>query len=804
MMLRRMVAVAFCLFVLFAVLIAGGHGDSLAADENKNSLLQDVLPTAKALVHKGSCGENLVWEYDTVEQTLVIRGNGPMYPYEEIVEIPWYYYRARINSLVIEEGVTSVCAFAFKYFSSLSSVTLPTTLHKIGVFAFDESLYYKTKSNWKDGMLLIDRHLIEVDFDQLPQHFELPSDLLTIGENAFCNCVQLKQITIPTTVQYIGDYAFAYCENLEKIEIPSKITSLNFNVFAYCSSLSEITFAPGTDIEIIYEEAFKNCFSLKEINIPASTREIRREAFSGCTSLQSVFIPQNLSYIGENAFGFCALLAAFEVDEMNSVYCSVDGVLYSKDLTRLLYYPAARPGDAYEVPDTVTKIDAYTFFNCICLTHITISDAVTEIAPFAFYSCSALQSITLSRGIEIINSYTFYECSALQSVVIPESVHKICDYAFAGCDSLSEITLPDSLTYISATAVEDTACYKNPENRKDGVFYIGNHLIAADASVLAGTYTVAEGTRTIAPFAFAHSKLLSAVLIPDTVTHIGEQAFYACTALENITLSRKLQRIGFAAFEETAFFEKDENWTNGILCLGNCLLKADAEQCSGVVDIDMNVRCIAEQAFSACEKVTQIDLPYGIQTVPAAAFYACTALRSVYFPHTVSTVGESAFYDCTALEEVSLQENVKRIGLAAFRNCTALRSVLIPQGVQLIDSLAFDGCTALEKVYHNGTEEDGAALIVKDGNAPLLLAENIYNVPYAAAMKGDIDCNRTVDSSDARLALRLAVDLEKLDPYQIAAADIDGDGTVSSTDARYILRRSVGLYDPVWDKETQA
>lgn len=183
------------------------------------------------------------------------------------------------------------------------------------------------------------------------------------------------------------------------IEIPDGVTEIGRYAFCNCSSLTGITVPDG--VTSIGYGAFEGCDSLKSIVIPNSVTEFGDGAFEDCSGLTSITIPDGVTSIGEGAFDGCGNLASITVDENNSVYCSVDGVLFHKDKRTLICYPAGKADQSYTVPDGVTEIGGYVFYECCHLTNVTIPDSVTEIAPYAFRGCSKLESVLIPRGCQV-------------------------------------------------------------------------------------------------------------------------------------------------------------------------------------------------------------------------------------------------------------------------------------------------------------------------------------------------------------------------------------------------------------------
>jgi hypothetical protein len=184
-----------------------------------------------------------------------------------------------------------------------------------------------------------------------------------------------------------------------------------------------------------------------DINIPTtvthkgntySVTAISFLAFPFCSDLTSVIIPHSVTSIGENTFFFCSRLISISVNVNNTAYSSTNGVLFNKDQTTLICFPAGKTG-VYTIPYTVTVIGNSAFYSCSRLTSVTIPNSVTTIGSSAFYSCSRLISVIISNSVATIGEGAFCDCSSLTSVTIPNSVTTIGDFAFLGCSSLTNI-----------------------------------------------------------------------------------------------------------------------------------------------------------------------------------------------------------------------------------------------------------------------------------------------------------------------------------------------------------------------------
>ncbi len=380
-------------------------------------------------------------------------------------------------------------------------------------------------------------------------------NITTIPTFAFSYFSNLKEVSLPDTLEKIASYAFAWCKNLKQLHIPKNVkeimdftfrynyfesievdadnqyfSSLNGDLYnkdkttlvCYAAGKSDEAYVSPAGVTTMGRGAMSGVKNLKTITLSDDVTEIGINAFSNTSLLETINIGANVKSIGNLAIYNNTNLTNINVNENNQYFCDVDGVLFNKSMTELVKYPEAKSNTVYNIPE----------------------------------------------GTEIIQNYAFSLSSNLEKVTIPQSVNKIYGEAFYFCDNLKSIDVD--------------------ENNSDYCTVDGD-LYTKDKKTLC-RYTMGKSDESFT--------------IPNYVNTIDDSALCGCRNLNNIIIPETVTSLGSNAFEDNTFTE---------------------------ITIPNSITVIPPNTFLSCHNLERVNLPKSITNINTDAFESCESLSDVYY-----------------------------------------------------------------------------------------------------------------------------------------------------------------------------
>ncbi len=636
------------------------------------------------------------------------------------------------NSKTLEEihfpsTLTTINMFAVAYMQKLSQLTFKEDGASLWLEQWAITYLGLRSENYNPpyGYIVPDNSAV-IEEVKLPKLAGIGSGGRGIYQTNIKNLVFHKD----STIENVPYYGFAY--NLfEKLEFPASIEYFDTFSVQNNRALKEVTFAEGSKCTSIGGYAFAGSKALTKFEMPENLTTLGGSNFNEAFSLESVTLSAKLGNMfdldGNSIFGYSdtAKYAIKEVivPEASATMKSIDGVVFSKDGSEVLFYPYRKPAkdlttnaELVEAMKNVKAIGNYAFNTYQGV--IELPENIEYIGERAFYGNLALTSIHIGKYVKEIGEAAFSGCTNVTSVTFEEGsiLETIGASAFSGL-KVSEFIMPDTVTYLgmyflgsSNTEIKKVHLSNSLEEIPDWTFISHENLSEVN---------IPESALRIGWWAF-NGTAITSVTIPANVRVIEEEAFKGCKKLEKVTFEdgSLLNTLGINIFMNDVKLKE--------IVLPDGLTSMDADNDGGM--------------FMNCTGLERVVLPEGLETLPVYIFKGCTSLTTVEMPSTLKTIKADTFTGLTKLESIVIPASVETIEGNAFEGCTALKSVTFEEG-SVIESLGtagtqtpiFRGTTALgEIVLPDSIIEMGDNIFENSGIKSVRLPANLEAISNSA------------------------------------------------------------------------
>lgn len=456
--------------------------------------------------------------------------------------------------------------------------------------------------------------------------------ITSVGAGMFNMCSSLEEVVLPKSVTVIKDHAFKECISLKKINMQN-ILRIESYAFVYCISLEYIDLPDG--LEFIGDGAFYGC-GLRYINIPNKVTKIVN-TFWACDKIEEINIPKSVTEI-EDGFSGCENLKNINVSPGNEHFMSVDGVLYSKNQKELIYYPENKQDKVFSIPPKVTKICLDAFSHNRNLTEIHIHNAVKQIYT-AFTECYALERITVSEdnpyysssdGVLFNKDQTIlmqYPGNKVGDYTIPDTVSKIAGCAFDGSNGLRNLFIPACVEnmyyFLRCRSLESIQVSEDNEffTSIDGV------LFNKDCTEL---------------ICYPDNRPDKHYDIPSSVIDIGRYGFVGSRNLESLFVSENVVEL-----EESMF-----NFT-GCHSLNTIEVHKDNKNYCSVDGVLFSKSRSQMLIYPPAKKDESYIVPALVRKITFHSFFMNNHLKKVVLPPDITEMDMYSFEDCDNLEEIT-------------------------------------------------------------------------------------------------------------------------------------------------------
>ncbi len=539
-----------------------------------------------------------------------------------------YYCNYDITELYVPDTCKRISGDAFLNCTSLSKIRLPEYI-ELSWQVFTNTAFYNNKDNWENGLLYLDKHLLHAK-KSLEGKVAIKPGTLTIARCCFEQCGKITEVEFPDSLLFLGEMNFLNCNSLEKLELPPRIKRLGMHTFTGC----------------LFEE---------------------------------IYIHENIEYLDSEAFADCANVISIKVSPDNKIYESENNCVIRKEDSLLLL------GCKQSViPEGISAVGPRAFSGTASPEEVVIPDSAKSIGDYAFFECDTLEKITLSKNLDTIGRYAFACCDGFDCVSFPETIKKFENSAFWKCTRLKNIEFPRNVgelyfglhSFSECTALEEIFIPRFSEFASPfvGCTSLKKLEFFGESTFFSSEFSdspleeivIAEGSKVIKWNNIPNAENIKKITLPSSLEVIEAFAFENCVQLEEITLPAALKEIGVSPFYNcpklakiellsdsvdvaysdslngTAYIENEENWEDGVLYLGNILIKAK-DEISGTLNIKEGTRLLSFGALNSKFFLTGLTFPKSLEIISDEAVRGCSALIEVDVPSSIKKIGENAF-----------------------------------------------------------------------------------------------------------------------------------------------------------------
>ena len=707
-----------------------------------------MIIQSNAKIVQGSCSKTsttCTYNLDTETGILTISGQGETPDYSKFTDRPWNHLSDKIKTIIISEGITKTASFSFSYLKNLQSVKLPSSLNELKTDSFRECPLL-TSVTFSEGLQII-------------------------GMGCFMKCISLKSITLPSTITLIDSNAFYQCFKLQSINIPKNTNSISSSAFVSCTSLksfivnSENTYFSNDENGVLFDSsktkllrfpnkngvksytvpssvtticknAFQGLTELEYVNLPTQLTTIEVDAFDSCEGLKEITIPSSVTSLESEVFNNCKSMQKYIVDNSHSTL-TVDenGILYNKDKSELLYYPAGKYITEFTIPESVITIKDYAFSSSQHLKKVIIPSNVQTLNKYAFAYSLNLEYVIFSNGAKKIDSSAFRECHNLKEITLPGSLESLQSNSFYLCSSLSSFKIDGESNYISideygvlfnkdktklmnypignkrisytipasVTSFQDY-CFYNSSNLQqifveegsqtykhdtDGVVYSHDMLTLVQYPIghPRTHYEIAKGVSIIGIDAFSYSANLLSITIPESVSNLKEYSFFKNNYLQSVVFLRTDGDITFSSNAFGSDFKGNfYSSTDITFPLSNGETKATQK---------IDGYCGANSFYVIDEETNSMTIISYDDIDPSQITTDLNTITDITINGLTPSNMDDLIQRFPLIDKITV--NTKTIGKGFFRNRNHT-SIVIGSGVVSIEERAFENCVRLESI----------------------------------------------------------------------------------------------------------